>query len=71
MKFLQSIYQTLISKMLKSYHSQMAKWYRKAAAVHADTVIHTLHRVPKESLSKLRALAAEHSQKAKAIRIGE
>ncbi|WP_409287000.1 hypothetical protein [Pseudomonas guariconensis] len=57
--------------LMVRYHRWMANAFRKYAAHHADLVIHTQHRVPTASLTKLRGLAEMHDLKAKALRIGE
>lgn len=71
MNFVATIFAAIKRKALVSYHRRLARSYRKAAQVHANNVILTLHRVPTASLAKLRGLAKEHDLKAKAIRIGE
>ncbi|MGF6282068.1 hypothetical protein ABH908_000445 [Pseudomonas frederiksbergensis] len=71
MKAATTLFKAITVAVLKRYHRQMAIWYRKAAATHADIVIHTQHRVPTETLRMLRGKAQMHSQAASAIRVGE
>ncbi|MDF9779199.1 hypothetical protein [Pseudomonas baetica] len=71
MKAATSWINAITNAVLKRYHRQMAAWYQKAAATHADIVIHTQYRVPTETLRMLRGKAQMHSQAAIAIRAGE
>jgi hypothetical protein len=71
MKSLKQALKAVQQIVMVRYHRRMASWYRKAAVHHADLVIHTLNVVPNASLAKLRGIAKQHDQKAKALRIGE
>jgi hypothetical protein len=71
MKTVLTFIKAITNAVQNRYHRQMANWYRSAAAVHADIVIHTQHRVPTESLRKLRGKAEEHSRAATAARVGK
>lgn len=71
MKLFKSVAQAVSKFVMVRYHRRMASVYRKFAAHYADVVIHTQHRVPTASIAKLRGVAGQHDQKAKAIRIGE
>lgn len=71
MKIAITIIKAITNAVQNRYHRQMANWYRSAAAVHADIVIHTQHRVPTETLRKLRGKAETHARAANAARVGK
>jgi hypothetical protein len=71
MKTVNAAIKAIRNAVQSRYHRQMAKWYRQAAATHADIVIHTQTRVPTETLRMLRGKAEMHTLAAIAVRTGE
>lgn len=69
MKYINMLTKAVQKYVMVRYHRVMSATYRKIAEHHADIVIHTQHRVPTDSLAKLRGIAGQHARKAKAIQV--